>query len=318
MLCYEDERAEIEQQAIENTPSVDLSIAYTPVIAFPLTIAGIGVERLLEPVSVTPTQGGLYLVEEFSQGGLPFENPVSGERLALMRARFLVVKGWYDRYIDLLPQSVRDRVISQFFDGTYLYLGPTIQYKKRGQVAPADEVARWERERDQRANARSSSPHQKVISVHYARSTPAEMKEKVLLCDPESLQAKMRNIRGAVIVDVRPAYPDEKELRATYGGGYFRQGSWWKPVNAGLANPEGGMRQILPLLETRKTVLLYCTCPLEHDQGEHPCHRVQVRDYILADLDRREAEEEKACKALRESIRDSLSTPALQGSESAV
>jgi len=317
VLYYQDERAQLEKQAIEAIPSVDLSIAYTPVIAFPLTIAGVGVERLLEPVRVTQTQGGLYLVEEFSHNVLPFGNPISGELLAPMRARFLVLKGWYDRYIDLLPHSVRDRVIAQFFDGTYFYLGPTIQYKKRGKVPPSDEVARWERDKARRADLGSTTSAQRVITVRYVPPTWASMNEQVLLCDPEHLQTTMRDMRSAVIVDVRPTYPNERELRATYGGSYFRQGSWWKPVNGGLADPVRGMRQILPLLVARKNVLLYCTCPAERNQGEHPCHRVQVRDYVQADLARREAEEEKACKSFWESTRDGGALiPILQGNES--
>ena len=135
MLFYEGEQITLEQRVDECVSAVNLDIAYSPVIAFPLTMEGAQIERMLDPVSVTRTEGGLYLVETPFQDML-FSNPISAEHLARMRARFLVLKGWYDRYIDLLPRYVRDRVIAQFFDGVYLYLGPRIQYKKRGQEPP--------------------------------------------------------------------------------------------------------------------------------------------------------------------------------------
>jgi hypothetical protein len=303
MIFYEDERADLEQQAMEATGAVDLTIAFSPVIAFPLTIEGIGVERMLDPVPVTQTQGGLYLVQTPFQEAMLLGNPVDAQRLAPMRARFLVVKGWYDTYMDLLPEFERERAIAQFFDGFYLYLGPEIQYRKRGQVAPPDVVEAWRKEVEQRSRTRGTVPAQRVVRERAPRPTAAEMKDRVLVAGPEDLPPLMATGPAFVIVDVRPRYPDVRELSSTYGGRYFRQGSWWKPTKEGLASPEEGVRQVLPLLEAGKTVVLYCSCSTERDSGKRPCHRTLVRERILAALDRLVTEEESARHQAREAIK---------------
>ena len=302
MLFYEHDRVQLEKAIVDCTQAVDLSIAYSPVIAFPLTILGLGVEAMLDPVPVRATHGGLYLVESpFHEAIFP-HNPVRAEFLAPMRARFLVVKEWFDRHMDLLPEHERMRAIALYFEGSYLNLGPRIQYRKRGQQAPQEVIEAWERNVVRHKKMVSSEV---PISVHRLPPSPLDMLHLVNVASPETVGDLMQQTPNAVIVDVRGSAPDARELRRRYAGHYYAQGSWWKRVHGELADPSGGMYQVMMLLEKRIAIVLYCSCAQARNEGRIPCHRMQVHAYICAELrrlqDEREAQDRNAHKALLES-----------------
>jgi hypothetical protein len=120
---YHLSSAEEYALVLDAEPAVDLSIADSPVVSVYSDY----------PIRTMRTYGGSYILLHDEDHPAASAEVVSEARIRLMRARFLVRKGYYALYLDGFPYSQQQAILSGYFDGSmYRFPDPILKRARIG------------------------------------------------------------------------------------------------------------------------------------------------------------------------------------------
>jgi hypothetical protein len=115
------EPSSYEKRVYAAVESVDLDIAFSPVLNFPLSEEFLSKYHLPVPIEVRKTGKGYILIHDPQKPAEDAEE-VTPDELRLMRARFLIAKGLIDQNFRRLGHTAKTEAVANYFDGAYLEL----------------------------------------------------------------------------------------------------------------------------------------------------------------------------------------------------